>query len=76
MRSTLSTLTMHTTGRVRRRTPAKQRSMTLVVRSLRHKWLGKAKSESSSGRSRSAAGSGCRTPIAKGLGKRETRVSA
>jgi hypothetical protein len=31
MRSTLSTLTKHTMGRVRRRTSTKQRSMTLVV---------------------------------------------
>src|SRR5712691_10939560 len=53
MRSTLSTFTKQTIGRVRRRTSTKQRSITLVVRNLRHKCLGKAKKESSSGRSRS-----------------------
>src|SRR5438309_6363317 len=36
MRSTLSTCTKHTIGRVLRRTSTKQRSITLVVRSLRH----------------------------------------
>src|ERR1019366_6740307 len=36
IRSTLSTFTKHTMGRVRRRTSTKQRSITLVVRSLRH----------------------------------------
>src|SRR5881396_3380236 len=36
MRSTLSTFTKHTIGRVLRRTSTKQRSITLVVRSLRH----------------------------------------
>ena len=34
IRCTLSTLTKHTMGRVRRRTSTKQRSITLVVRSL------------------------------------------
>src|ERR1019366_9707752 len=36
IRSTLSTFTKHTMGRVRRRTSTKQRSIALVVRSLRH----------------------------------------
>ena len=36
MRSTLTTLTKHTIGRVRRRTSTKQRSMILVVRSFVH----------------------------------------
>jgi hypothetical protein len=43
MRSTLSTLTKQTIGRVRRRTSTKTRSMTLVVRSLGHRWRGKLK---------------------------------
>src|ERR1019366_2485527 len=43
MRSTLSTLTKQTMGRVLRRTSTTQRSMTLVVRSLRHRCRGKAK---------------------------------
>jgi hypothetical protein len=51
MRSTLSTLTKQTMGRVRRRTSTKQRSITLVVRSLRHRCPGKAKNASNSGRS-------------------------
>src|SRR5437870_9629569 len=38
-------------GWVRRRTSTKQRSIMLVVRSLRHRWRGKAKNESNSGRS-------------------------
>ena len=54
MRSTLSTFTKQTIGRVRRRTSTKQRSITFVVRNLRHKCRGKAKKESSSGRSRSS----------------------
>src|SRR5215471_24584 len=41
--STLSTFTTHTMGRVRWRTSTKQRSSTLVVRSLCHKCRGKAK---------------------------------
>ena len=45
MRSILSTFTKHTMGRVRRRTSTKQRSITLVVRSLRHRCRGKAKNE-------------------------------
>ena len=53
MRSTLSTFTKHTMGRVRRRTSTKQRSITLVVRSFRHRCRGKAKNDSSSGKSRS-----------------------
>jgi hypothetical protein len=52
MRSTLSTFTKHTMGRVRQRTSTKQRSITLVVRSLRYRCRGKAKNDSSSGRSR------------------------
>src|SRR5438132_8620242 len=40
MRSALSTFTKHTMGRVRRRTSTKQRSIMLVVRSLRHRWRG------------------------------------
>jgi hypothetical protein len=51
MRSTLTTLTKHTMGRLRRRTSTKQRSITLVVRSLRHRCRGKAKNDSSSGKS-------------------------
>jgi len=43
--------------RVRRRTSTKQRSMMLVVRSFRHRGRGRAKNDSSSGRSRSS----CRT---------------
>src|SRR5919198_5261953 len=57
IRSTLCTLTKQTMGRVRRRTSAKQRSITLVVRSFRHRWRGKLKNDSSSGKSRSS----CRT---------------
>jgi hypothetical protein len=57
MRSTLSTLTKHTMGRVRRRISTKQRSVTLEVRNLRHQCRGKAKNDSSSGKSRSS----CRT---------------
>ena len=53
MRSTLSTFTKHTMGRVRRRTSTKQRSITLVVRSFRHRCRGKVKKDSSSGKSRS-----------------------
>src|ERR1700719_1772110 len=49
MRSTLSTFTKHTIGRVRLRTSTKQRSITLVVRSLRHRCRGKAKKESKFG---------------------------
>src|SRR5256884_6068056 len=44
MRSTLSTFTKHTIGRVLGRTSTKQRSITLVVRSLRHRCRGKAHS--------------------------------
>src|SRR3989442_1178523 len=51
MRSTLSTFTKHTIGRVLRRTSTKQRSITLVVRSLRHRCRGKAKNDSNSGKS-------------------------
>ena len=40
IRSTLSTFTKHTIGRVRRRTSTKQRSMTLVVRSFGHRCRG------------------------------------
>src|SRR5213594_4075277 len=50
MRSTLSTFTKHTIGRVLRRTSTKQRSITLVVRSLRHRCRGKAKNDSNSGK--------------------------
>ena len=50
IRSTLSTFTKHTMGRVRRRTSTKQRSITLVVRSLRHRCRGKAKNDSNSGK--------------------------
>src|SRR5216683_6332999 len=53
IRSTLSTFTKHTMGRVRRRTSTKQRSITLVVRSFRHRCRGKVKKDSSSGKSRS-----------------------
>src|SRR5438105_15372120 len=53
MRSTLATLTKQTMGRVRLRTSTKQRSMTLVVRTFFHRCRGKAKNDSSSGRSRS-----------------------
>src|SRR5581483_6388830 len=49
IRSTLFTFTKHTMGRVRRLTSTKQRSMTLVVRSFRHKCRGKLKNDSSSG---------------------------
>src|SRR5260370_40259192 len=42
MRSTLSTFTKHTMGRVRRRTSTKRRSITLVVRSFRHRCLFRA----------------------------------
>src|ERR1700738_1205320 len=52
MRSTLSTFTKHTMGRVRRRTSTKQRSITLVVRSFRQRCRGKGKKDSSSGKSR------------------------
>jgi hypothetical protein len=52
IRSMLSTFTKQTMGRVRRRTSTKQRSMTLVVRSFGHKCRGKAKNDSSSGKSR------------------------
>src|ERR1700719_298214 len=41
-------------GRVRLRTSTKQRSMALVVRSLRHSRCGKSKNVSSSGKSRSS----------------------
>ena len=41
MRSTLSTLTKQTMGRVRRRTSTKQRSMTLVVRNFLHRTSGR-----------------------------------
>jgi hypothetical protein len=44
MRSTLSTLTKQTMGRVGRRTYTKQRSMMLVVRSLRHRMPGRGRS--------------------------------
>ena len=54
MRSTLSTFTKQTMGRVRRRTSTKQRSIRLVVRSLRYRWQRKAKKESNSGKSRSS----------------------
>ena len=47
MRSTDCTLTKQTMGRVRRFTSTKQRSMMLVVHSLRHRCLGKAKNASS-----------------------------
>ena len=57
MRSTLFTFTKQTMGRVRRRTSTKQRSMILVVRSFRHRWRGKLKNDSNSGKSRSS----CRT---------------
>src|SRR5581483_9638973 len=46
IRSTLFTFTKHTMGRVRRLTSTKQRSMTLVVRSFRHKCRGKLKNDS------------------------------
>src|SRR5260370_39401992 len=59
MRSTLSTLVNTTIGRVRRRTSTKQRSITLVVRSFRHRYLGKLKKGSKSGKSRSS----CRTTL-------------
>jgi hypothetical protein len=49
MRSTPCTFTKQTMGRVRRRTSTKQRSMTLVVRSLRHRCRGNAKNDSNSG---------------------------
>src|SRR5690348_15461459 len=45
----LSTLTKQTMGLMRRRTSTKQRSITLVVRSLRHKCRGKAKNDNKSG---------------------------
>jgi len=51
MRSTLSTFTKHTIGRVRRRTSTKQRSITLVVRSFFHRCRGKAKNANNSGKS-------------------------
>jgi len=54
MRSTDCTLTKQTMGRVLRRTSTKQRSMILVVRSLRHRCLGKRKKASNSGKSRSS----------------------
>jgi hypothetical protein len=41
MRSTISTSTKHNMGRVRR-TSTKQRSITLVVRSLRHRCRGES----------------------------------
>src|SRR5260370_28775303 len=42
IRSTLSTFTKHTMGRVRRRTSTKQRSITLVARRFRLRCWGKA----------------------------------
>src|SRR5471030_1760236 len=48
-----------TMGRVRRRTSTKQRSIMLVVRSLRHSCSGKLKKLNNSGRSRS----NCRTMV-------------
>ena len=70
MRSTLSTFTKQTMGRVRRRTSTKQRSIRLVVRSLRYRWQRKAKKESNSGKSRSSR----RTmlPYSRRLSLRET----
>jgi hypothetical protein len=52
MRSTDCMLTKQTMGRVRRRTSTKQRSMMLVVRSLRHRCRGKRKTASCQGRSK------------------------
>jgi hypothetical protein len=52
MRSTISTFTKHTIGRVQRRTSTKQCSMMLVARSLRQRCRGKAKNENNSGKSR------------------------
>ena len=62
IRSTLSTFTKQTMGRVRRRTSTQQRSITLVVRNLRRRWGTKAKNDSSSGRSCAKR----RTMLAKG----------
>ena len=45
IRSTLSTFTKQTMGRVRRRTSTKQCSITLVVRNLRRRWGTKAKND-------------------------------
>ena len=45
MRSTLSTFTKHNMGMVRRRTSAKQRSITWVVRRLRHRCRGNGKDD-------------------------------
>jgi hypothetical protein len=53
IRSTLATLTKQTIGRVRRRTPTKTLSITLVVRNCRHCRLGKLKL-SRSGKSRAS----------------------
>src|SRR5487761_1425487 len=50
--STLATFTNSTMGRVRRRTSTEQRSIALVVRSLRHNGCGKSKNVSNSGKSR------------------------
>ena len=76
MRSTLSTFTKHTMGRVRRRTSTKQRSITLVVHSFRHRCRGKAKNDSSSGKSRSRRRTGNWAPtyeLHSGLSSAEPR---
>ena len=49
MRSTLAMFTKQTMGRVRRLTSTKQRSMMLVVRSLRHRCREKLKKDNNSG---------------------------
>jgi hypothetical protein len=51
MRSQLALLVKQPIGRVRRRTSRKQRSMTLVVRSITRCTVGKARNASSSSRS-------------------------
>ena len=66
MRSTDCTLTKQTMGRVRRRTSTKQRSMMLVVRSFRHRCLGKRKKASSSG---PGLGTDSPNPIGEGWDK-------